>query len=362
MAPQQFGGFLQLLRVARLLLLLIVLLVVGALLLLLLFLLFALPFLSFLRLLALHGVAEKFVFDFHKMRQRTFLRNGALFQERVFGETRRRVLRLHGGGEQTVERLRQACLDEFRFVFRFLCGRRCCAVFFRFFAVGFIGVHDHLAQFLLQFVFAAGDFQLKVRKSTLQLICLACTVLRRKRKRVPRQSEEPFGFDDQIRDGGPLLVAAVPAVGFDVVFVRFDRDEKDFAARRLMVRFAVVFDEKEAGKHVTVLQFHGGNIPQGVVVPCGLMRRSVLMFIEENGLPLDAVDRELQPEGVEAEIIRSGGVQPDAVVGMDFDVARRLPLFENGQEIRLDGDAEPRRHLPVAVVVRQDDSQIIRLL
>ena len=85
------------------------------------------------------------------------------------------------------------------------------------------------------------------------------------------------------------------------------------------------------------------------------------MFIEENGLPLDAVDRELQPEGVEAEIIRSGRVQPDAVVGMDFDVARRLPLFENGQEIRLDGDTEPRRHLPVAVVVRQDDPQIIRL-
>ena len=76
-------------------------------------------------------------------------------------------------------------------------------------------------------------------------------------------------------DGSPLLVAAIPAVGFNVVFVRFDRDEKDFAARRLMVRFAVVFDEKEAGEHITVLQFQGGNVPQGVVVPCGLMRRSV---------------------------------------------------------------------------------------
>ena len=86
------------------------------------------------------------------------------------------------------------------------------------------------------------------------------------------------------------------------------------------------------------------------------------MFIEMNDLPLDTVDCELKAKGVETEIIGSGRVQPDAVVRMDFDIARRLPLFKNGLEVWFDGHAEPWRHLLMAVVVRQHDAQIIRLI
>ena len=86
------------------------------------------------------------------------------------------------------------------------------------------------------------------------------------------------------------------------------------------------------------------------------------MFIEMNDLPLDTVDCELKPERVETEIVGSGRVQPDAVVRMDFDVASRLPLFEHGLKVGFDGHTEPRRHLLMAVVIRQNDAQIIRFL